>query len=139
MAPRRRLSAVAIVVPDYDAAIAFYVGQAGFQLVEDVSMGAGKRWVVVSPGAGSADLILAQAVGERQTAAIGAQTGGRVGFFLETDDFARDHARMLAAGVQFEAGPRVEPYGTVAVWRDPFGNRWDLIGRPPADRPSGTG
>jgi catechol 2,3-dioxygenase-like lactoylglutathione lyase family enzyme len=121
-----RIALVALVVPDYDAAIAFYVGQLGFRLTEDIDQGA-KRWVTVEPPAGGCRLLLARAAGPEQQAAIGNQTGGRVGFFLETRDFARDHAAMQAAGVTFEEAPRQEPYGTVAVWRDPFGNRWDLI------------
>lgn len=118
-------------MPDYDAAIDFYVGKLGFRLIEDVPQGAGKRWVMVAPpgdGAGAA-LLLARAVSARQRAAIGNQSGGRVFLFLETDDFARDHAAMQAAGVTFEETPRHEPYGTVVVWRDPFGNRWDLLQR----------
>ena len=124
-----RLSAVALVVPDYDPAIAFYVGRLGFRLTADIDQGH-KRWVTVAPPGGGTQLVLARAEGPVQTAAIGHQTGGRVFLFLETDDFARDHAAMLAAGVTFEEAPRREPYGTVAVWRDPFGNRWDLIGPP---------
>ena len=113
---------------DYDRAIAFYVGSLGFQLLQDLDLGGGKRWVrVAPPGAVEGSLLLARAVDPDQVAAIGNQTGGRVGFFLQTDDFARDHAAMLDNGVIFEEAPRVEPYGTVAVWRDPFGNRWDLI------------
>lgn len=121
-----RISAVALVVPDYDAAIAFYVGVMGFCLTEDIDQGT-KRWVTVEPPGGGARLVLAKADGTAQKAAIGNQTGGRVSFFLTTETFARDHAHMLAHGVVFEETPRVEPYGTVAVWRDPFGNRWDLI------------
>ncbi len=121
------LSLVAIVVPDYADGIAFYAKTLGWTLKADIDQGGGKCWVVVSPPAGGTSLLLAKAVGPRQTAAIGNQTGGRVGFFLETDNFARDHAAMLSAGVEFEEEPRHEPYGTVAVWRDPFGNRWDLI------------
>lgn len=122
------LHAVTLVVPDYDAAIAFYVGTLGFTLLQDVALSPTKRWVrVAPPGDASASLLLARADGPDQQAAIGHQTGGRVGFFLSTDDFARDHAAMLAAGVKFEERPRREPYGTVAVWRDPFGNRWDLV------------
>ncbi len=125
------LWAITLVVPDYDAAIAFYVGALGFTLDEDspatTGAGAPKRWVRVSPPAGGCSLILAQADGPEQQAAIGNQTGGRVGFFLATDDFHRDHAAMLARGVTFEEPPRHESYGTVAVWRDPFGNRWDLV------------
>ncbi|KMW57065.1 Glyoxalase family protein [Candidatus Rhodobacter oscarellae] len=127
----QRVATIALVVPDYEAGIAFYVGKLGFELREDIDFGGGKRWVVVAPkggGAGAA-ILLAKASGPEQEAAIGNQTGGRVGFFLETDDFARDHAAMLAAGVTFDEEPRHESYGSVAVWRDPFGNRWDLIER----------
>jgi catechol 2,3-dioxygenase-like lactoylglutathione lyase family enzyme len=122
-----RISALALVVPDYDQAIAFYVGKLGFRLAEDIDQGR-KRWVTVEPPGGGARLLLARAEGALQAATIGNQAGGRVFLFLETDDFVRDHAAMLAAGVEFEEAPRHEPYGTVAVWRDPFGNRWDLIG-----------
>ena len=125
------LHAFSLVIDDYDAAISFYCGTLGWTLVEDLDLGA-KRWVrICPPGADTAgqaaSLILARADGPRQQAAIGNQFGGRVGLFLATDDFARDHARMRAAGVHFEEEPRIEPYGTVAVWQDPFGNRWDLI------------
>ena len=126
-----QISAVALVVPDYDAAIAFYVGALGFTLTEDIDQGR-KRWVTVEPPGGGARLVLARAEGPEQAGAVGNQAGGRVFLFLRTDDFARDHAAMLAAGVTFEEPPRHEPYGSVAVWRDPFGNRWDLIGPPPA-------
>ena len=122
---------MALVVPDYDAGIAFYVGKLGFRLVEDIDQGR-KRWVTVEPSGGGTRLVLAQAEGPVQTAAIGNQAGGRVFLFLSTDDFVRDHTAMLDAGVQFEEEPRHEPYGSVAVWRDPFGNRWDLIGPPAA-------
>lgn len=122
------LFAVALVVPDYDTAIAFYVGTLGFTLDQDEDLGSGKRWVrVTPPGAASGSLILARASSPEQSAAIGRQAGGRVGFFLSTGDFDRDHARMLSRGVTFEEAPRREAYGTVAVWRDPFGNRWDLV------------
>lgn len=121
-----RISALALVVPEYDDAIAFYVGKLGFRLVEDIDQGR-KRWVTVEPPGGGTRLVLARAEGPAQQAAIGHQAGGRVFLFLETDDFARDHAAMLAAGVTFEEAPRHEPYGSVAVWRDPFGNRWDLL------------
>lgn len=123
-----RIGLFTIVVPDYDAAIAFYVDILGFDLVEDTPQ-PGKRWVVVAPKGAETGVLLAKAVGVSQEAAVGNQTGGRVGFFLETDDFTRDHTRMLANGVQFEEDPRHEPYGTVAVFRDPFGNRWDLLER----------
>lgn len=122
-----KITLFAIVVPDYDAGLAFYAGTLGWSVTSDLDQGGGKRWVVVSPPGGGTSVLLAKAVGADQTAAIGNQTGGRVGFFVQTDDFARDHAAMLAAGVDFEEAPRVEPYGIVAVWRDPFGNRWDLI------------
>lgn len=122
-----RIALIAIVVPDYDAGLAFYAKALGWEVTSDLDQGDGKRWVVVTPPGGGVSVLLAKAVGDAQFAAIGNQTGGRVGFFLETDDFARDQAAMLAAGVNFEEKPRTEPYGTVAVWRDPFGNRWDLI------------
>ncbi len=123
-----RLGALALLVPDYDAAIFFFVSVMGFRLTADIDQGR-KRWVTVEPPGGGAALVLARAEGPQQVAAIGTQAGGRVFLFLETDDFARDHARMTAAGIVFEEEPRHESYGTVAVWRDPFGNRWDLIGR----------
>ncbi|WFL76187.1 VOC family protein [Altererythrobacter arenosus] len=121
-----RFSMMALVVPDYDQGIAYYHGALGFTLVEDTDMGGGKRWVVVDPGSG-ARLLLAKASNDRQSASIGNQTGGRVGFFLETENFAATHARFIAQGVTFEEAPRSEPYGMVAVFSDPFGNRWDLI------------
>lgn len=123
----QRLSLTALVVRDYDQAIAFYRDAVGFELIEDTDMGGGKRWVVVRPPGSQGGLLLARAVNDAQAAQIGAQGGGRVWLFLETDDFARDHARMAAAGVRFAEAPRKEPYGTVAVWEDLYGNRWDLI------------
>jgi len=122
------LSALAILVPSYEAGIDFFVGLLGFDLLEDTDMGGGKRWVRVAPKGAQTAFLLARAVGE-QTAFIGKQGGGRVWLFLETDDFARDHAEMTARGVAFQEAPRHESYGSVAVFRDPFGNRWDLIGR----------
>ncbi|NSX86366.1 VOC family protein [Agrobacterium tumefaciens] len=122
----RRLSLVSLLVRDYDEAIAFYVGKLGFQLMEDTRLSNEKRWVVVSPDGGQASLLLAKAIG-RQAATIGQQAGGRVFLFLETDDFARDYARYLAEGVIFREQPRVEAYGTVAVFEDLYGNPWDLI------------
>jgi catechol 2,3-dioxygenase-like lactoylglutathione lyase family enzyme len=123
------ISAIALVVPEYDAAIDFYVRVMGFDLTENVDQGR-KRWVRVTPKGGQgASLILAKAEGKQQANAVGDQAGGRVFLFLETDDFDRDHANMLAAGVVFEEAPRDEPYGKVAVWNDPFGNRWDLLQR----------
>lgn len=121
-----RLAMVTLVVPDYDAAIDFYVGVLGFTLVEDRELTPAKRWVVVDAGGGTR-LLLARAADDIQAQAIGRQAGGRVGFFLETDDFAASHRAFAAGGVVFEEAPRAEPYGTVAVFRDPFGNRWDLI------------
>lgn len=125
-----RLAMTTLVVPDYDAGIAFCVGALGFDLIEDSDMGAGKRWVVVGDKAGSHQggrLLIARAANDAQSAAIGNQTGGRVGFFVHTDDFAGTHARLVDAGVIFHEQPRHDSYGTVAVFSDPFGNRWDLI------------
>jgi catechol 2,3-dioxygenase-like lactoylglutathione lyase family enzyme len=116
-----------LLVRDYDEAIAFYVGAVGFDLVEDEPLGQGKRWVVVAPDGGGTGLLLAEASDDAQRAHVGDQTGGRVALFLHTDDFARDHARMQEHGVTFLESPRHEPYGTVAVWEDLYGNRWDLI------------
>lgn len=122
------IGAISLVIPDYDQAIDFYVNTLGFQLVEDTDLGDGKRWVLVAPPCSTETrLLLAKADSPAQTAAIGNQTGGRVFLFLNTDDFARDHAAFLSRGVQFLESPRSEPYGTVAVFRDPFGNKWDLI------------
>lgn len=125
----RRIALVTLVVGDYDEAIRFYTEALGFRLVEDAPRPDGSRWVVVRAGGEGAatDLLLARATGDAQCARVGDQTGGRVGFFLHTDDFARDHARMLAAGVTFLEEPRHEPYGTVAVFQDLYGNRWDLL------------
>lgn len=116
-----------LVVPDYDAGIDFYVNRLGFELLEDTPRGPAKRWVRVAPTGAETAILLAKADGPAQEAVIGNQTGGRVGFFLNTDDFARDHAAMLANGVRFREEPRYEAYGTVAVFEDPFGNLWDLI------------
>ncbi|MEV8366530.1 VOC family protein [Streptomyces niveus] len=121
------IALVTLVVRDYDEAIAFYTESLGFDLVEDTDRGDGSRWVVVRPPGGEGALLLARAADDAQRASVGAQTGGRVGFFLHTDDFARDHARMLAAGVRFLEDPRHEPYGSVAVFEDLYGNRWDLL------------
>ncbi len=119
---------VALVVDDYDRAKAFYCDSLGFECLQDEVQPEGKRWVVIKPKGGEgAALLLAQAASESQRAAIGNQTGGRVGFFLKTDDFARDHAAMKAKGVRFMEEPRHEVYGTVAVFADPYGNTWDLI------------
>lgn len=122
-----KLALTALVVRDYDEAIEFYVGKAGFTLTSDDDMGGGKRWVVVTPPGSEGGLLLAKASGGAQEARVGDQTGGRVGFFLHTEDFAADHARMSAAGVKFLESPRHEPYATVAVFEDLYGNRWDLL------------
>jgi len=122
----QRLALLSILVPDYDEGIAFFVEQMGFELIEDTDLGDGKRWVRVAPAGAETKFLLAKAAGD-QTAAVGNQGGGRVWLFLETDDFERDHQRMSSSGVTFEEPPRREPYGIVAVFRDPFGNRWDLI------------
>ena len=122
------LAAVTLVVRDYDEAIDFYVGTLGFDLVEDTALSAAKRWVLVAPpGAHETRLLLAKADGAEQAARIGNQTGGRVFLFLHTDDFTRDYAAWRARGVAFLEAPRHEPYGTVAVFADPYGNKWDLI------------
>ncbi|MEO5757201.1 MAG: VOC family protein [Mesorhizobium sp.] len=124
----RRVATVALVVRNYDEAIAWYVEKLGFALAEDVDLGGGKRWVTVTPmGGQGARLLLAEASDGAQESRIGDQTGGRVFLFLETDDFARDHTAMLGNGVEFREAPRHEPYGTVAVFADLHGNLWDLI------------
>lgn len=123
---------VAIVVAEYDPAIAFFVDVLGFTLVEDspslTNDGRAKRWVVVRPPGGHTGILLARADGERQQAVIGEQVAGRVGFFLRVDDFAATLARMEAANVELIGEPRDEPYGRVVVFRDLAGNRWDLLG-----------
>lgn len=122
------LGSIALVVTDYDEAIAWYVDKLGFVLLEDERQGEDKRWVrVAPPGASECALLLAKASNERQQAVVGTQTGGRVGFFLHTDDFWRDYRRMAAAGVSFSERPREEAYGTVVVFEDLYGNRWDLL------------
>ncbi|MEM8550897.1 MAG: VOC family protein [Pseudomonadota bacterium] len=122
-----QLATVTIVVPDYDEAIAHYCGALGFSLVEDTPLSATKRWVVVAPGEGGAHILLAKADGASQRARVGDQTGGRVAFFLTTDDFAATHQKFSEAGIAFLEAAREEPYGRVAKFRDAFGNLWDLI------------
>jgi catechol 2,3-dioxygenase-like lactoylglutathione lyase family enzyme len=124
---RRHLGCIAIVVDDYDRAIDFYTGALGFELREDAPLGDGKRWVMVAPPGAETGLLLARAANDAQSARIGDQTGGRVGFFLHTDDFRRDHAAMIAKGVRFLEAPRDEAYGIVAVFEDLYGNKWDLL------------
>jgi catechol 2,3-dioxygenase-like lactoylglutathione lyase family enzyme len=126
---KQHIALVAIVVADYDEAIAWYTGKLGFALVEDTPQTPGKRWVVVAPPGGGTALLLAKAANDRQRQAIGNQTGGRVFLFLHTDDFRRDHAAYSERGVRFVEGPREEAYGRVAVFEDLYGNRWDLIER----------
>jgi len=123
----QHLALLSLLVRDYDEALAFYVGRMGFSLVEDSDLGDGKRWVVVAPGAVGTRFLLAKAGDERQAAAIGGQGGGRVWLFLHTDAFEADHARLSAAGVRFLEEPRHEAYGSVAVFEDLYGNRWDLL------------
>lgn len=132
----RRLALVSVLVRSYDEALAFYTDILGFELVEDVYQAEqNKRWVVVRPGAGGSDVLLAQASSPDQRARIGDQTGGRVFLFLETDDFWRDYRDYCARGVRFVRDPANQPYGTVAVFEDLYGNRWDLIQRGLTDWP----
>jgi catechol 2,3-dioxygenase-like lactoylglutathione lyase family enzyme len=122
------IAGVTYLVRDYDEAIAFFVRQLGFVVAADADMGGGRRWVVVEPPGGrGARLVLGRAVGADQIATLGKQAGGRAFLFLETDDFARDHAATLAAGVVFREPPRHEAYGIVAVFEDLYGQPWDLI------------
>jgi catechol 2,3-dioxygenase-like lactoylglutathione lyase family enzyme len=120
-----KLALTALLVRDYDDAIAFYCDALGFRLVEDSELGEGKRWVVLGSEGGS--LLLAKAKKPEELAAVGNQFGGRVGLFAQVDDFDAVQARLIEAGASFEEQPRHEPYGTVAVFRDLYGNRWDLI------------
>jgi catechol 2,3-dioxygenase-like lactoylglutathione lyase family enzyme len=123
-----RIAHFSIVVREYDEAIAWFTEKLGFRLVEDTKLSETKRWVLVAPpGDGNTSIVLGRALGESQQAAIGNQTGGRVGFFLQTDDFRRDHRAFLARGVEFIESPRDEAYGTVAIFKDLYGNKWDLI------------
>lgn len=122
------LAAVSLVVHDYDEAIAFYTRKLSFTIVEDTPMSETKRWVVIAPpGTTGCHILLAKAANDAQKAAVGNQTGGRVFLFLHTDNFARDYARMQEAGVEFIESPRQEAYGTVVVFKDLYGNKWDMI------------
>jgi len=136
------IAQISLVVRDYDEAIDFYVSKLGFALLEDTPLSETKRWVVVAPSAATAGadasstgaaatagckLLLAKAADEEQMSRVGNQTGGRVFLFLHTDDIARDHARLLAAGVRIVRGPAQMPYGTVLVFADLYGNLWDMI------------
>lgn len=131
------LAHLALLVRDYDEAIAWYTGVLGFTLIEDTALGDSKRWVRIAPpgaGEGAATLLLARAATPAQGAFVGDQAGGRVFLFLHTDDFGRDHRALTARGVRFVRPPAEQPYGTVAVFADLYGNLWDLI--EPADAPS---
>jgi catechol 2,3-dioxygenase-like lactoylglutathione lyase family enzyme len=127
-----QLELVAVVVEDYDRAIAFFLDVLGFELVEDspslTNDGRPKRWVVIRPPGAQTGLLLAQADGPEQQSIVGNQVAGRVGFFLRVDDFDAAYERMTAGGVEFVSEPRTEPYGRVVVFRDIAGNRWDLLG-----------
>ncbi len=131
---KQHLALTAIVVRDYDEAIAFYTGKLGFELIDDTYQPEqDKRWVVVAPrGSAESRILLARAVGEEQASRIGNQTGGRVFLFLYTDDFWRDYDAYRSRGVRFVRDPKEEPYGTVAVFEDLYGNLWDLV-EPAAD------
>ena len=126
------LGLIAVVVSEYDPAISFFVDSLGFELVEDspalTNDGRSKRWVVVRPPGAATGLLLARADGKDQATIIGKQAAGRVGFFLDVEDFDAAYGRMASAGVQFLTAPRTEPYGRVAVFLDIAGNKWDLIG-----------
>jgi len=124
----RSVAVVTLLVRDYDEAIAWFTGTLGLDLIEDTALDEGKRWVLVGQRAGAGcNVLLAKAADPEQAARIGDQTGGRVAFFLETNDFARDHSLLQARGVAFLEAPRKECYGTVAVFRDIYGNKWDLV------------
>ncbi|MBL7863535.1 MAG: VOC family protein [Cyclobacteriaceae bacterium] len=126
---KRSIAQIALVVDDYDKAIDFYVGDLGFTLVEDTQLTATKRWVLVEPVGGTGcRLLLAKAANKEQQERVGNQTGGRVFLFMHTDDFYRDYQTFRSKGVVFVREPSVEPYGTVAVFKDLYGNLWDLIG-----------
>jgi len=125
---RQRIECVTLLVQDYDEAISYFSEKLGFEVVENRDLGGGKRWVLVAPPAlQGTRLLLAKAVSANQTSRVGDQAGGRVFLFLHTDDFWRDYDAFRAKGVQFREEPRKEPYGTVAVFNDIYGNRWDLI------------
>lgn len=129
---KQSLATVSLLVRDYDEAIAYYTGVLGFRLIEDTPLAPDKRWVLVAPPGGEREggrLLLAQAKNATELAAVGNQAGGRVWLFLHTADFHRDHRAFRARGVEFLEEPREEAYGTVAVFRDLYGNKWDLLQR----------
>lgn len=129
------LAHVTLIVPDYTDGLRFFVDGLGWTCTANIDQGR-KRWVTIAPQGGGTGLVLAQPTSAEQRQALGRQTGNRVGFFLQTDDFARDASRIERAGGVFLEAPRCEPYGTVAQWRDPWGNLWDLI--QPAAEPGPT-
>ena len=121
------LGMIAIVIDEYDEAIDHYVNDLGFKLIEDTELSPEKRWVVIAPSSEGAQILLAKASNEQQQAAIGNSTGGRVGFFLYTDNFAETYVRYQSKGIEFTETPRNESFGQVVVFRDKYGNKWDLI------------
>jgi lactoylglutathione lyase len=125
---QQKIGNIALLVADYDDAIAFYTAKLQFSLVADTDLGGGKRWVEIAPpNSSGSHLLLAKASNAQQQAAVGNQTGGRVFLFLHTNDFWRDYHAMQAKGVEFNEQPREESYGTVAVFQDLYGNKWDLL------------
>ena len=123
-----RIAHIALVVKEYDEAIQFYTQKLDFIILEDTKIDEFKRWVVISPtGAKECSLLLAKAANEEQSKSVGNQTGGRVGFFLFTDDFNRDYVKLMNRGIKFVRPPKQEPYGVVAVFKDLYGNLWDLL------------
>lgn len=125
----QRIASVSLVVRDYDEALAFFTNALGFAVAEDTPLGGGKRWVVVAPPGGGTALLLAKAATPEQDRYVGNQTGGRVFLFLHTDDLWRDYRAMKSRGVTFTEEPREEAYGTVVVFQDLYGNKWDLVQR----------
>lgn len=124
---QQQIASIALLVADYDEAIAFYTQKLGFSLLEDTPLGGGKRWVRVAPATAGTALLLAKASTPAQLQQVGDQAAGRVFLFLQTKDFWRDYRQMLAKGVHFHEAPREEAYGTVAVFSDLYGNKWDLL------------
>lgn len=132
---KQRIAHIALVVADYDEAIEFYTQKLNFRLIEDTKITEDKRWVMIAPqGAKECCLLLAKAANPQQKSAIGNQTGGRVSFFLFTDDFWRDYNNMLAQSINFVRQPKEEAHGTVAVFEDLYGNLWDLIAPTPKNK-----
>jgi len=121
------LGMIAIVIDEYDAAISHYVNDLGFSLIEDTELSPEKRWVVIAPSSTGAQILLAKAANAQQEAAIGNSTGGRVGFFLYTDNFSETYSKYLERGIEFTETPRSESFGQVVVFKDKYGNKWDLI------------